>query len=327
MDIYKTNVLKDELLRCDDIEELKFEILPKIQQQRDAWQQKIEEIMTKNRYAVKDMAELCGVSVTSVRKWCKGSLPQSREMYIRIGFAAKYNLEEMNSFLQRYGRYPRLYAKSLEDSICMFVLGSDALPHDYDTYQTLLGQMQEKISGYDGAQEANYSTTKMQEWVLDIKTELEMEKFIIAHVGEFQNAYHRLYNAIQAFLQLNLTSSVDQTKISIQDLAESQNWSSSLRHCISEIRSKRWFPMRRKLISLGLHLNMDLEELNEMLELAQMEVLCAKNPVEAVLIFALEDARLNDAIVCDGTDVLCNYVREIFEQLQIEDAEYILDDL
>ena len=115
--------------------------------------------------------------------------------------------------------------------------------------------------------------------------------------------------------------------MSIQELAESQNWSSSLRHCISEIRSKRWFPTRRKLISLGLHLNMDLEEINETLELAQMETLCAKNPVEAVLIFALEDARLKGEIVCDGTDVLCNYVRDVFEQLEIEDAEYILDDL
>lgn len=327
MDIYKTNVLKDELIRCDDIEELRTEILPKIQQQRNVWQNKVEEIMEKNGYTCKDMAQLCGVSVTSVRKWCKGSLPQSREMYIRIGFAAKYNLDEMNSFLQRYGRYPSLYAKSLEDSICMFVLSSNTLPHDYETYCAVLERIREKLSGYVDGKEANYSTIKMQEWVLDIKTELELERFMLEHLGEFQNAYHRLYNTIQAFLQLNLTSSVDQSKISIQELAEIQNWSSSLRHCISEIRSKRWFPMRRKLISLGLHLNMDLEELNEMLELAQMEVLCAKNPVEAVMIFALEDARLNDAIVCDGSDVLCNYVRKIFEQLEIEDAEYILDDL
>lgn len=122
-------------------------------------------------------------------------------------------------------------------------------------------------------------------------------------------------------------SSVDETQMSIQELAEQQNWSSSLRHCISEIRSGRWFPTRRKLISLGVHLNMDLEEVNQMLELAQMEKLCTKNPEEAVLIFALEDARLNDAICCDGMDVLCNYVKDIFAQLQMEDAEYILDDL
>ena len=327
MNIYKTSVLKDELLRCDDIEELRLEILPKIQEQRDAWKQKIEEIMTNNGYACKDMAELCGVSVTSVRKWSKGSLPQSREMYIRIGFAAKYNLDEMNSFLQRYGRYPRLYAKSLEDSICMFVLSSDTLSHDYKTYCELLERMKVDINGRGGAAKAIFSTATMQESILDIKDESEMEAFVLEHAGEYTSSYHKLYKHIQHYLQLNLTSSVDQSKMSIQELAESQNWSSSLRHCISEIRSKRWFPTRRKLISLGLHLNMDLEEINDTLELAQMETLCAKNPVEAVLIFALEDARLKGEIVCDGTDVLCNYVRDVFEQLEIEDAEYILDDL
>lgn len=327
MNIYETSVLKDELLHCDDIEELRLEILPKIQEQRDAWQQKIQEIMTDNGYSCMNMAELCGVSVTAVRKWCKGALPQDREKFIRIGFAARYNLEEMNSFLQRYGRYPRLYAKYLEDSICMYVLNSDTLSHDYETYCKLLERMKGNINGSVDLGNSIFSTTKMQEQILDVVDETELEEFVYEHVGEYKNSYHKLYNYIQHYLQWNLESAVDKSKMSIQELAESQNWSSSLRHCISEIRSKRWFPMRRKLITLGLHLNMDLDEINKMLELAQMEMLCAKNPVEAVLIFALEDAKLNDAIVCDGTDVLCNYVRDIFEQLEIEDMEYILDDL
>lgn len=327
MDIYNTGVLNDELLHCDNLEDLKKEILPKLQEQRSAWKQKIEQIMQENHYSCKEIAELCKVSAPSVRKWCKGALPQSRDMFIRIGFAANYNLKEMNSFLQRYGRYPQLYVKSLEDSVCIFILCSKTLPHTYQIYNNLLERMRAEVSGEDDMTEANYSTQEMEEKLQNVYDEETMSDFVYEHASEYKNAYAKLYNYIQAFLQINRTSRVDESQMSIQELAESQNWSSSLRHCISEIRSGRWFPLRHKLISLGLHLNMDMEEINKMLQLAQMEELCAKNPVEAVLIYALEDARLNDMIFCDGMDVLCNYVKHIFAQLELEDAEYILDDL
>lgn len=327
MDIYNTGALNNELLQCDNLEDLKKEILPKLQEQRGAWKQKIEQIMQENHYSCKAMAALCKVSEPSVRKWCKGSLPQSRDMFIRIGFAANYNLNEMNGFLQRYGRYPQLYVKSLEDSVCIFILCSKTLPHNYQTYIELLERMRVEVSGEEDEKEANYSTQEMEERLQNIYDEDAMSDFVYEHVCEYKNAYTKLYNYIQAFLVLNRTSRVDESQMSIQELAESQNWSSSLRHCISDIRSGRWFPMRHKLISLGLHLNMDLEEINKMLQLAQMEELCAKNPAEAVLIYALEDARLNNMIFCDGMDVLCNYVKRIFLQLELEDAEYILDDL
>lgn len=326
-EIYKTNVLKDKLLHCDDLEDLKAEILPKLQQQRKAWQEKIEQIMQENKYSAREMAQLCEVSVPAVRKWCKGTLPQSREMFIRIGFAAHYDIEQMNHFLQRYGRYPQLYAKSMEDCICIFILSSDTLPHTYRCYRKLAESIQSDISGVQLNFQELYTTVEMEAHIRNIRDEETMRRFVQEHAGEYRKAYDKLYNYIQAFLQLNRISRVDETQISIQELAEQQNWSSSLRHCISEIRSRRWFPMRRKLISLGVHLNMDLEEINQMLTLAQMETLCTKNPEEAVLIFALEDARLNDAICCDGMDVLCDYVKNIFMQLDIGETECILADL
>lgn len=327
MDIYSTNDLEEELLQCDNLDDLEEEILPRLQEQRIAWQWKIEQILRENEYSVTEMAKLCEVSAPSVRKWCKGSLPQSREMFIRIGFAAHYDLAEMNRFLQRYGRYPQLYAKSLEDSICIFILSSKSLPHTYRCYRRLLESMQADISGRKPDAQTVYATTEMEAYITRIQDEELMRQFVQEHVGEYRSAYDKLYKYIQTYLNRNRMSSVDETQMSIQELAEQQNWSSSLRHCISEIRSGRWFPTRRKLISLGVHLNMDLDEVNQMLELAQMEKLCTKNPEEAVLIFALEDARLNDAICCDGMDVLCNYVKDIFVQLQMEDAEYILDEL
>lgn len=326
-DIYSTNALSEKLLQCDNLEDLKADILPKLQEQRITWQWKIEQILRENKYSVTEMARLCEVSAPSVRKWCNGSLPQSREMFLRIGFAAHYDLVEMNRFLQRYGRYPQLYAKSLEDSVCIFILSSESLPHTYQCYRRFLESMQADISGTKPDSDSVYATVELEDYITRIQDEETMRRFVAEHAGEYRNAYNKLYKYIQTYLNRNRISSVDEMQMSIQELAKQQNWSSSLRHCISEIRSGRWFPTRRKLISLGLHLNMDLDAMNQMLELAQMEKLCTKNPEETVLIFALEDAGLNDAICCDGMDVLCNYVKDIFAQLEIEEAEYILDDL
>ena len=63
-------------------------------------------------------------------------------------------------------------------------------------------------------------------------------------------------------------------------MAQIQGWSSSLRQCVSAINQNKWYPTRNKVISLGLHLSMDHEQIDELLELAHMEPLCAKNARE-----------------------------------------------
>ena len=114
-------------------------------------------------------------------------------------------------------------------------------------------------------------------------------------------------------------------------MATESQWSSSLRHCISEIRQKKWFPLRHKVISLGLHLNMDTESIDELLQYAQMEPLYAKNPIEAAIMWAINEAKLNsetDEIIQDGSSELCDFVRDVLEKLDLaEEGSYLIEDL
>ena len=64
-----------------------------------------------------------------------------------------------------------------------------------------------------------------------------------------------------------------------------------------------------------------------MLELAQMEGLCAKNPFENAIIYALENAKLEDIIYTDGTDSLCRYVRNVLESLDYSGVDFFMDEL
>lgn len=326
MGIYDTGTIFDMVIQCDDVDNFRSEILNNLQNQRDAWQIKINRILQENGYTARKMAQLCRVSETAVRKWRSGALPQSRDMYLRIGFAAGYDLDEMNAFLWRYGKCPQLYVKSLEDSVCMFVLRSSVLPHTYESYQNLLESVKDELQGAEKSSAAACSTLQLSEYFSSVTSREAMLEFVRQNVPSYREAYGRLYNYILAYLRFNLMDAENEQS-SFHSMATESQWSSSLRHCISEIRNKRWFPLRHKVISLGLHLNMDVDGINDMLRLAQMEDLCAKNPVEATVIYAVEDAKLNDLIFCNGSNDLCQYVKNIFRQLDLTESEYLIDDL
>lgn len=335
MNVYTTGVISSNLDNCDDIDEFKEQLLPLLQSQRSLWMEKIEQILSENSYTCRQFAELCKVSEPAVRKWRNGSLPQSRDMYIRIGFAAGYNLNEMNTFLKRYGKCPQLYVKSLEDSVCMFVLQSERLMHTYETYLNLLDLVRQEIQGTAATKEPAFTTTHLSEYFANVRSTEEMIEFAKVHAPSYKQMYSRLYSYIIAFLQINLKSELindnDGRKASFHAMASESGWSSSLRHCISEIRNKRWFPLRHKVISLGLHLNMDVEGINRMLQYAQMEPLYVKNPIEASIIWAIEEAKLSsleDEIIPDGSSALCDFVKSVLVQLGLdEDGSYLINDL
>lgn len=334
MGVYDTGTIESNLNICGgDIDALKEQLLPLLQSQRTSWMEKIEQIISENNYTCRRLAELCKLSEPAVRKWRRGTLPQSRDMYIRIGFAAGYDLEEMNSFLKRYGRCPQLYVKSLEDSVCMFVLQSETLAHTYETYLNLLDLIRREIQGTIATERPAFTTTHLSEYFANVRSTEEMIEFAKVHAPSYKQAYSRLYSYVMAFLKLNLKSEKlgDKREPSFHSMASESGWSSSLRHCISEIRNRRWFPLRHKVISLGLHLNMDTEGINRMLQYAQMEPLCVKNPIEASIVWAIEEVRLSsleNEIIPDGSSDLCDTIKSVLVQLGLdEEGNYLIDDL
>lgn len=324
---YSTKILREQLQHCDELETFKKTFRAALQSESAAWQEKIQEIITRNEYTKTELATLCGVSRTAVTKWCNGSLPSSRDDFIRVGFAAHFDLAEMNFFLQRYGKYPALYSRSLEDSVYIFVLNSRTLPHTYEVCHEIITRVKERMRSVEGSRSADFTTIMLNGQLMQLESVEQLESFVEKNASAFQEPYAKLYAYIKAFIAANNTDYVTNSVLSVDSLATAQNWSSSLRQCVSAIRQKKWFPLRRKIIALGLHLNMNTEQINEMLGLAQMESLCPKNLVESAIIFAVDDADLNDLICCDGGTELCDHVRMVLEELEIPDADKLLNDL
>ena len=119
----ETLYLREEIARCEDVNELKERIFPLLRSQQEQWSLYIQQLIADSKLTKSGFAQLCGVSRVTIDKWCKGAIPKNRETFLRIGMAANLTVEKMNLLLRRYGQYPGLYSKSLECCTCRFVLG------------------------------------------------------------------------------------------------------------------------------------------------------------------------------------------------------------
>lgn len=323
----ETEYIREEIARCEDIDELKKRILPLLKTQQEEWSHKVSEIISENDYTKSKFAELCGVSRVTVDKWCKGSIPKSRETFLRIGMVAKYDVEHMSAFLQRYGRYPALYSKSLEDCVCMFVLSQEYGEEGIEKYRYILNKIKGSIIRDENAVMENVTTEKFDAKLSEIRSEDELEQFITDNSAMFSYTYHKFY----AYVKMCINANYQGYATSVFDMAEGQGWSSSLRQCVSAIRQNKWYPTRNKIISLGIHLSMDHEQVDEMLQLAHMEPLCARNVFESIIMFILDDASLNNMLDTEldefDPDELCRYAKAVLSELEMPEVASFISEL
>ena len=323
---YETVYIRNEIAKCEGIDELKERIFPMIKTQHEQWARKINTIIIESGLSKSKFADISGVSRVAINKWCNGSIPKNRETFLRIGMAAGYGREKMDQLLQRYGRYPALYAKSLEDCVCIFVLDKKYGEETLSKYNYILSKIKENIIRSDDKAE-DISTVLFDEKLSDVKSEDELELFIADNTAIFSTTYHRFY----AYVKMHIMANYQYFGGSVFELAVGQGWSSSLRQCVSAIRQGKWYPTRNKIISLGLHLSMDHDQVDEMLELAHMEPLCAKNAFESVIMFILDDASLNNLLDMDSEeydpDELCRYAREVLEEFDLPEVDSFIAEL
>lgn len=324
---FETVFIKEEISKCEDIKELKERIFPMIKTQQEQWAKKCNDMIIESNLTKTKFADFCGVSRVAVNKWCNGSIPKNRETFLKIGMAVGYEREKMDQLLQRYGQYPALYPKSLEDCVCIFVLDQKYGQESLEKYSYILERIKNNIIRSEDAAKDDLATELFDEKLSTVKTENDLEKFIAENTDVFSKTYHKFY----AYVKMHIMANYQGFNGSVFELAEGQGWSSSLRQCVSAIRQNKWYPTRNKIISLGLHLSMDHDQIDEMLELAHMEPLCAKNIFESVIMFVLDDASLNNILDAESDefdpDELCRYARVVLEEMELPEVESFISEL
>lgn len=323
----ETRYIRSEIEKCEALEDIKERIFPMLRSQQEMWKDKIREIIRESGVSKAEFARKCRVSRVSVDKWCKGSIPRNRETFLRIGLTAGYDIVKMNQLLSRYGRYPELYSKSLEDCVCIYVINQPGDMDMVESYDYILERIRADMTEEEVVPVPDICTAQFEKKLAEVHGEDQLAQFIYDNIAAFSTAYQKFY----AYVKMYVTINYQRESSSVANLADGQGWSSSLKQCVSAIRQNKWYPTRNKILSLGLHLSMDRDQIDEMLSLAHMEPLCAKNPFESVLIFILEDASLNNMLDADSEefdpDELCRYAREVLSNLDLPEIDAFISEL
>ena len=319
------NKRMEELIgRCEDAEELKNVIHTMISGRGKQWSCKIKELLEKSGYTISRFAGLCRVGRGTVYKWCAGSIPHKKETYLRIALTVGLNVEETDHLLKYYGSYAGLYAKRIEDCVCIYVLerfqGEEAVVR----YDVLLEKMKEKISGGSFIEENDIRTDIFETRLMSVEDEEELDRFVEMNAPVFTLAYASYRKYLMAIIDEVCTDN-NQT---INGMAERQGWSASLRRSVYSVCQNTWYPTRNKIISLGLHLNRNRDEIDEMLEKAHMGMLSTGSVFDCVLIYILTSAGLNNVLDKENPDYdqnsLCRYARKVILELDLPEMEPLL---
>lgn len=277
----------EEIIHCEEIDELK-DILDKYSSYYTRWRDYINDILLRNHLSYEKLGNICGFSKNTIKSWVKeNKLPKNREKFIKFGLGLRCNLHEMNHILQRYGKYPGLYSKSLEDAVCIYVIShypKDESISAYQMYIDLKDKFLEKIKIKNKRQFPDTTmrdSLDMEKSIVRSRDEDDFSEFVKRNEVEFINSYYKLVDYITSFVK------AENMGDSYHSLVVGKELDKGYEKMISNLKNWGEVPNRHRLINLGIRLNMTLVEMNQMLSYANMEKLCPKDKLECIILFVL----------------------------------------
>lgn len=196
-----------QVINCEEIDELK-QILNKYSPYYSNWRDYVNNVMLTNGLSYEKLGKKCGFSKNTIKGWVKNNcMPKSRENYIKFGMGLRYNLQEINFVLQRYGKYPRLYSKSLEDAICIYIIShypKDESINPYDEYEKIKANFLDILKTKNKRKflaDSPNSTMDIEKKIIGFSNEKELVDFVRKNEVEYLNSYYKLIDYIEAYVK------------------------------------------------------------------------------------------------------------------------------
>lgn len=278
--------IRDDAERAEDLSDLRA-LLARYDSVYTNWQREFSRLLDESGLSYVRLAERSGLSRNTLRRWCvSGGAPRSRNTYIRLGFGLAMGPEETNVLLVRYGGYPGLYPRDLFDAVCLFLL--ERRGYGYDDAEALYTRCVGRLNGGEGLPETAYAASQIR----SLTTETEFTQFVSSHGETFRDPHARLREFLDVRLRAHGYDPVAEKSLSVHGLFSLEGIPARFEKDISGLMAHGVVPRRERLIALGLRLELAPDGLDEMLRLAGMEPLCAKNRLECILIYALQQLSL-----------------------------------
>lgn len=299
-----TGEFYDLISKCEDIDDLHL-FFDKYSDYFVNWKNFINTLIDMSGCTYTEFAKLCGMSRNTIISWCqKGQIPRSRKQFIQIGFAVRMNLTELNDFIMRYGKYPKLNPKNIEDAVTIFALNNGlTFRQSVELKQRFSYVLCETLNNRRRDSKENVrwiNTDQFESELLSVKTIMEFDKFVDQNTDAFSDCYTKLIDFIDSYIAvntLNADGSHGTLNSFLNECIDNPATAENFNTMISKLRCYGIIPSRMMLIALGIYMRMTADDLNMMLALSGMEKLCARDKLEGVIIFAAENAVLQNPCI------------------------------
>ena len=297
-----TQILERSIAACEDMEEFRL-LMQENASLNQAWAGYVEEhikpLRTRKRLTDQKLADGCGIrSLTTVGKF-KKLIPSERKYVIMMAMMLGLNAEQTNELLVRGARYPRLYSRNPEDAIWIYLLergGSDMPAALFDAYWDIYVQEQDRYDREQGKAPRRLpkGTVLVHDEITVAARRAKMASvsaaaadriyrdLVRSHIQDYANGYWRLVEYIDKQFQPFRSSANERWK-------DHASFHHAYYERMQALRDRRELPSRLFLVALGIHLEMDKDSINKMLDLAGMGPLYAKDRLEGSVVFLLEE--------------------------------------
>lgn len=300
----KTIYMENDILKMNNIESL-MDYIKNEKSNFLSWQNYISEQLQLRGCSYEKFAKMVGFSKNTIKSWCcSGTMPRSRDMFIKLAFGLKMNIEETNELLTKYGKYSELYVKDLYDAITVYVINQRTENWDDENYNyDSLERWNEKFKEILKQHRVNpkyYNDPKtigVYDEVKQIKDDIAFEAFVLENREIFFTSYSSLICFIDNFIEIRLDEKndyEDDGKYSWHKYILEKGLDSSFEIMLSRLKHDGVLPRREQLIALGIHLNMVANDINKMLSLAHMRELYARDMAESLILYLLRNAEAAD---------------------------------
>ena len=277
-----TQLWEDAIGRCEDAVEFET-LLREHGSYYEEWSVYINGLLQGRNLSVRDIADGCGISESTAKRLLR-AIPSKRDNVIKIAAMLSLTIEQTDVLLTRRAKYQKLYPKNPDDAIWMYILkngGSASPDRDFHELKNTFMKLCEMFDGAAVKAGQSVDTHIVGENLLSNPDKSAFIYAMYTMMPAFSEGYRELYNYIEELIR--------EKGASANTLFEKNPNFRKLHYIQMENLKKHECPTRTYLLALGIHLGLNADGINALLQKAGMGGICSKDRLEAAIFFFLEE--------------------------------------
>lgn len=313
----ESRIYAKKIGQCESKEEYE-RLVQEHQKLYTGWKDYIVPLLHRKNLSAKQVSEGCNVSISCANRFAR-MIPSKRENVIMLAMMLQLSVEETNLLLMRWAKFQKLYSKNPEDAIWIYLLERGGSQYPYRQFTDYYSKYLELHKDYlkkRGTACASMTTSVAFDYILDhanskpsiaeqdseASNDLNFIMMITRLLPSFEDGYQKLISYINSMFydigeEDDLILGLDKINKNRHRQKNTPNilfqnnkgWLDLYYRKIRELEKKHRLPSRTFLICLGIHFTMDTDQINYLLSLAGMGMLCPKDRLEGSVVFYLEE--------------------------------------